>query len=120
MFPVTWFVLVPPSLHSSIRGRVRSSVTQGELGEELPFLHIERSQFRWLGYLVQNTSLWRCSRNVPWANVPLGTGPKVDPVHEGETVSQSAWERLGVLAEEMKEMAGEWEVWTSLPRLLAL
>ncbi|KAK3518826.1 hypothetical protein QTP70_014865 [Hemibagrus guttatus] len=53
----------------SLRDRVRSSVTQEELGVEPLLLHIERGQLRWLG---QDPPEWK-------------TGE--DPGHAGETMS---------------------------------
>ncbi|KAK3535383.1 hypothetical protein QTP70_011279 [Hemibagrus guttatus] len=61
----------------SLRDRVRSSVTQEELGVEPLLLHIERGQLRWLGHLFR----------MPPGRLPGDGGPGEDPGHAGETMS---------------------------------
>ncbi len=101
----------------SLRDRVRSSVTREELGVEPLLLHIERSQLRWLGHLYQ-MPLVRLPRGVFQA-CPTWRRPRGRPrTRWSDYVTRLAWERLGVLLEELEEVSGEREVWASLLRLL--
>ncbi|XP_061622105.1 furin (paired basic amino acid cleaving enzyme) a isoform X2 [Phyllopteryx taeniolatus] len=93
----------------SLRDRVRSSVIREDIRVESLLLHIERSQMRWLGHLIR----------MPPGHVPPGGDPGDDPGHAGETTS-FGWpgNALGSPPEELDEVAGEREVWTSLLKLL--
>ena len=90
----------------SLRDRVRSSV--------IPLLlRVERSQMRWLGHLVRMPpgrlpgELFRAR--------PTGRRPRGRPrTRWRDYVSRLAWERLGILQEELDEVAGEREIWASL------
>ena len=100
----------------SFRDAVRSSVTREELGVEL-FLHIERSQLRWLGHLYRMPP-GRLPREVFLA-CPTGRRPRGRPrTRWSDYVTRLAWERLGILPEELEEVSGEREVWVSLLRQL--
>ena len=99
-----------------LRDRVRSSVTQEELGVELLLLHIERSQLRWLWHLFR-MPLGRLPREVFLAR-PAGRRPQGRPrTRWSNYVAQLALERLGILPEVLK-VSGETEVWVSLLRQL--
>ncbi|KAK3565347.1 hypothetical protein QTP86_007134 [Hemibagrus guttatus] len=102
---------------SSLRDRVRSSVTQEELGVDPLLLHIKRGQLRWLGHLF-----WMPPGRLPgevFRACPTGRRPRGRPrTRWRDYVSQLAWERLGVPPEELEEVSGEREVWASLLRLL--
>ena len=96
---------------------MRSSVTQEELGVELLLLHIERSQLRWLGHLFRMPP-GRLPREVFLA-CPAGRRPRGRPrTRWSDYVTQLAWERLGILLEELEEVSREREVWVSLLRQL--
>lgn len=43
--------------------------------------------------------------------------PTGDPEHAGQTLSQMAWDCLRIRLEDLDKVAGEREVWASLPRL---
>ncbi|KAK3510880.1 hypothetical protein QTP70_022839, partial [Hemibagrus guttatus] len=88
----------------SLRDRVRSSVTQEELGVEPLLLHIERRQLRWLGHLLR----------MPPGRLPgevfraclTGKRPRERPsTRWRDYVSRLAWERIGV----PEEVSGEKE-----------
>ncbi|KAK3558103.1 hypothetical protein QTP86_009892 [Hemibagrus guttatus] len=101
----------------SFRDRVRSSVTQKELGAELLLLHIERGQLRWLGNLFQMPP--GCLPGEVFQACPTGKRPRGRPrTLWRDYVSQLAWERLGIPLEELEEVSGEREVWASLLRML--
>ncbi|KAK3528665.1 hypothetical protein QTP70_007204 [Hemibagrus guttatus] len=90
------------------RDRVRSSVTQEELGVELLLLHIERGQLRWLGHLFRMPP-GRLPGEVFQA-CPTGKRPRGRPrTRWRDYVSWLAWERLGVPPEELEEVARERE-----------
>ena len=97
----------------SLRDRVRSSVTQEELGVEQLLLHIERSQLMWLGHLYQMPP-----GHLPWAvflACPTGRRPRGrTSTCWSDCVTRLDWEHLGILPEELEEMSGEREVWVSL------
>ena len=102
----------------SLRDRVKSSVTQEELQVEPLLLHIERSQLRWLGLfrmppgrLPREVFLACPARRRSWGR------PRT---RWGGYVTQLAWERLGILPEELEEVSGKREVWVSLLRQLPL
>ncbi|TWW62719.1 hypothetical protein D4764_04G0013660 [Takifugu flavidus] len=57
----------------SLRDRVRSSAIREELGVEPLLIRVERSQMRWLGHLVKDTSLVRSSGHVPPVGDPWKT-----------------------------------------------
>ena len=65
----------------SLRDRVRNSVIREGLGVEPLLLRIERSQMRWLGYLVRMPP-GRLPAAV-FRHVPLGGDPGEDPGHFG-------------------------------------
>uniref|UniRef100_A0A3Q2GNP4 NACHT domain-containing protein n=1 Tax=Cyprinodon variegatus TaxID=28743 RepID=A0A3Q2GNP4_CYPVA len=94
-------------LHSvsglSFREMMRSLVIHGGLKVEPLLLHIERSQLRWLGHLVR---------------VPLECLP--GEVFQARPTGKSflGWERLGIPLEELAQVAGERDVWTSLLKLI--
>ncbi|KAK3559081.1 hypothetical protein QTP86_002998 [Hemibagrus guttatus] len=93
----------------SLRDRVRSSVTQEELGVEPLLLHIERGQLRWLGHLFRMPP-GRLPGEV-FRACPTGKRPRGRPrTRWRDYVSQLAWERLGVPPEELEEVSGEREV----------
>uniref|UniRef100_A0A672GTN4 Reverse transcriptase domain-containing protein n=4 Tax=Salarias fasciatus TaxID=181472 RepID=A0A672GTN4_SALFA len=101
----------------SLRDRVRSSVTREELGVEPLLLHIERNQLRWLGHLFRMPP-GRLPREV-FRACPTGRRPRGRPrTRWRDYVSRLAWERLGILPEELEEVSGDREVWASLLRLL--
>ncbi len=101
----------------SHRDRVRSSVTQEDLGVELLLLHIERSQLRWLGHLY-----WippGCLPREIFQACPTGRRPRGRPrTCWSDYVTWLAWEHLRVLLEELEEVPRERQVWVSLLRLL--
>ena len=83
-----------------------------ELGVEPLLLHIERSQLRWLGHLFRMPP-GRLPREVFLA-CPAGRRPRGRPrTRWSDYVAQLAWERLGILPEELEEVSGEREVWVS-------
>uniref|UniRef100_A0A672GMW1 DDE Tnp4 domain-containing protein n=1 Tax=Salarias fasciatus TaxID=181472 RepID=A0A672GMW1_SALFA len=101
----------------SLRDKVRSSVTREELGVEPLLLHIERNQLRWLGHLFRMPP-GRLPREV-FRACPTGRRPRGRPrTRWRDYVSRLAWERLGILPEELEEVSGDREVWASLLRLL--
>ncbi|KAK7919109.1 hypothetical protein WMY93_010393 [Mugilogobius chulae] len=63
----------------SLRDRVRSSVTQEELGVESLLLHVERSQLRWLGHLFRMPP--GVSPGIPPGLLPLGGDLEEDSGH---------------------------------------
>ncbi|KAK3560032.1 hypothetical protein QTP86_033830, partial [Hemibagrus guttatus] len=92
----------------SLRDRVRSSVTQEELGVKPLLLHIERGQLRWLGHLFQMPP-GRLPGEV-FRACPIGKRPRGRPrTCWRDYVSQLAWERLWVPLEELEEVSGERE-----------
>ena len=101
----------------SLRDEVRSSVIQEGLGVEPLLLRIERSQMRWVGHLVRMPP-GRLTGEVFQAR-PTGRRPRVRPrTCWRDYVSRLAWERLRVPPEELKEVAGDRDVWVSLLKLL--
>ncbi|XP_051789808.1 uncharacterized protein LOC127529636 [Erpetoichthys calabaricus] len=101
----------------SLKDRVRSSVIREGLRVEPLLLRIERSQMRWLGHLIRMPP-GRLPGEVFRAR-PTGRRPWGRPrTHWRDYVSRLAWERLGILPEELEEVAGEREVWASLLKLL--
>ncbi|TWW63631.1 hypothetical protein D4764_03G0006390 [Takifugu flavidus] len=101
----------------SLRDRVRSSAIREELGVELLLLRFERSQMRWLGHLVRMPP-GRLPGEVFRACPSVGRPPGRPRTRWRDYVSRLAWERLGIPADELEEVAGEREVWASLLRLL--
>ena len=101
----------------SLRDRVLSSVTREELGVEPLLLHIERHQLRWLGHLCRMPP-----GHLPWEvflACPTGRRPQGKPrTGWSDYVTRLAWERLGILPEELEEVSGVREVWVSLLRQL--
>ncbi|KAK3565649.1 hypothetical protein QTP86_013330 [Hemibagrus guttatus] len=92
----------------SLRDRVRSSVTQEELGVEPLLLHIERGQLRWLGHLFRMPP-GRLPGEV-FRACPTGKRPRGRPrTRWRDYVSRLAWEHLGVPPEELEEVSGERE-----------
>uniref|UniRef100_A0A8C4X372 Uncharacterized protein n=1 Tax=Erpetoichthys calabaricus TaxID=27687 RepID=A0A8C4X372_ERPCA len=92
--------------------RVRSSVIREGLRVEPLLLRIERSQMRWLGHLIRMPP-GRLPGEVFRAR-PTGRRPRGRPwTRWRDYVSWLAWERLGILPEELEEVAGEREVWIS-------
>lgn len=51
---------------------------------------------------------WRTSRHIQLVRVPW-----IDPKHTGEIVSHLVWERLRIPQEELKNLAGGREVWST-------
>ena len=101
----------------SLRDRVRSSVIREELKVEPLLLRIERSQLRWLGHLVRMPP-GRLPGEV-FRACPTGRRPRGRPrMRWRDYMSRLSWERLGVLPEELVDVAGEREVWVSLLGLL--
>ena len=101
----------------SLRDRVRSSVIREGLRVEPLLLRIERSQMRWLGHLVRMPP-GRLPGEVFRAR-PTGRRPRGRPrTRWRDYVSRLAWERLGILPEELDKVAREREVWASLLKLL--
>ncbi|KAK3535381.1 hypothetical protein QTP70_011277 [Hemibagrus guttatus] len=93
---------------SSLRDRVRSSVTREELGVEPLLLHIERGQLRWLGHLFRMPP-GRLPGEV-FRACPTGKRPRGRPrTRWRDYVFRLAWERLGVPPEELEEVARERE-----------
>ncbi|XP_061647372.1 uncharacterized protein LOC133486367 [Phyllopteryx taeniolatus] len=90
----------------SLRGRVRSSVIREDLRVEPLLLHIERTQMRWLGHLIQMPP-GRLPGEVFWAG-PIGRRPRGRPrTRRRNYILRLAWERLGIPPEELDEVAGE-------------
>ncbi|KAK3564250.1 hypothetical protein QTP86_011970 [Hemibagrus guttatus] len=89
---------------SSLRDRVRSSVTREELGVEPLLLHIERGQLRWLGHLFRMPP-----GHLPgevFRACPTGKRPRGRPrTRWRDYVFRLAWENLGVPPEELEEVA---------------
>ncbi|KAK3537395.1 hypothetical protein QTP70_008853 [Hemibagrus guttatus] len=103
----------------SLRDRVRSSVTQEELGVEPLLLHIERGQLRWLGHLLR-MPLGRLPGEV-FRACPTRKRPQGRPrTRWRDYVSRLTWECLGIPPEELEEVSGVRGVWASLLRLLPL
>ena len=101
----------------SLRDRVRNSVTQEELGVEPLLLHIERSQLRWPGHLYRIPP--GCLPREVFLACPTGRRPRGRPrTRWSDYVAWMAWERLGILPEELGEASGVREVWVSLLRQL--
>ena len=101
----------------SLRDRVRSSVIREGLGVEPLLLRIERSQMRWLGHLVRMPP--GCLPVKVFQARPTGRRPRGRPrTRWRDYVSWLALERLGVPPEELEEVAGDRDVWVSLPKLL--
>ena len=101
----------------SLRDRVRSSAIREELGVEPLLLRVERGQLRWLGHLVRMPP--ERLPGVVFRACPTGKRPRGRPrTRWRDYVSRLVWERLGVPPEELEEVAGERDVWTSLLRLL--
>ncbi|KAK3507252.1 hypothetical protein QTP70_012159 [Hemibagrus guttatus] len=92
----------------SLRDRVRSPVTQEELGVEPLLLHIKRGQLRWLRHLFRMPP-----GRLPgeaFRACPTGKRPRGRPrTRWRDYVSRLAWECLGVPPEELEEMSGERE-----------
>ncbi|XP_051775984.1 uncharacterized protein LOC127526050 [Erpetoichthys calabaricus] len=90
----------------SLKDRVRSSVIREGLRLEPLLLRIERSQMRWLGHLIRMpTGL--LPGEVLWARL-TGRRPRGRPwTRWRDYVSWLAWVRLGILQEELEEVAGE-------------
>ncbi|KAK3514658.1 hypothetical protein QTP70_021570 [Hemibagrus guttatus] len=81
-----------------------------------PF-HIERGQLRWLGNLFRMPP-GRLPGEV-FRACPIGKRPRGRPrTRWRDYVSRLTWERLGIPPEELEEVPGKREVWTSLLRLL--
>ncbi|KAK3560402.1 hypothetical protein QTP86_008477 [Hemibagrus guttatus] len=92
----------------SLRDRVRSSVTQEELGVEPLLLHFERGQLRWLGHLFRMPP--GCLPGEVFRACPTGKRPRGRPrTPWRDYVSRLAWECLGVPPEELEEVSGERE-----------
>ena len=101
----------------SLRDRVRSSVIRERLKVEPLLLRIERNQLRWFGHLVRMLP-GRLPGEV-FRACPTGRRPRGRPrTRWRDYISQLAWERLGVLPEELVEAAEGREVWASLLKLL--
>ena len=98
----------------TLRDRVRSSVTQEELGVEPLLLHIKRSQLRWLGHLYR-MSTGRLPGEV-FRSRPIWRTPRGRPrTRWRDYVSQLVWERLGVPPDSLEVVCVDREVWASLP-----
>ncbi|KAK3531112.1 hypothetical protein QTP70_011064 [Hemibagrus guttatus] len=92
----------------SLRDRVRSSVTQEELGVEPLLLHIERGQLRCFGHLFRMPP--GCLPGEVFRACPTGKRPRGRPrTRWRDYVSRLAWECLGVPPEELEEVSGERE-----------
>uniref|UniRef100_A0A8C6LCZ4 Reverse transcriptase domain-containing protein n=1 Tax=Nothobranchius furzeri TaxID=105023 RepID=A0A8C6LCZ4_NOTFU len=103
----------------SLRDRLRSSVILEGLGVDPLLLHIERSQLRWLGHLVRMPP-GRLPGEV-FRVRPTGRRPECRPrTLWRDYVSHLARERFGIPPEELLQVAGERNVWTSRLRLLPL
>ena len=101
----------------SLRDRMRSLVIRKGLGVEPLLLRIERSQMRWLGHLVRIPP-GRLPGEVFRAR-PTGRRPRGRPrTRWRDFVSRLTWERLGVLPEELEEVARDGDVRASLLKLL--
>uniref|UniRef100_A0A8C6NQZ4 Reverse transcriptase domain-containing protein n=1 Tax=Nothobranchius furzeri TaxID=105023 RepID=A0A8C6NQZ4_NOTFU len=101
----------------SLRDRVRSSVIWEGLRVDPLLLSIERSQLRWLGHLVRMPP-GRLPGEV-FRACPTRRRPKGRPrTRWRDYVSHLARERLGILPEELAQVAGEREVWASRLRPL--
>ncbi|KAK3522454.1 hypothetical protein QTP86_011000 [Hemibagrus guttatus] len=92
----------------SLRDRVRSSVTQDELGVEPLLLHIERGQLSWLGHLFRMPP--GCLPGEVFRECPTGKRPRGRPrTRWRDYVSRLTWERLGIPPEKLEEVSGERE-----------
>ena len=74
---------------------------------------------RWLGHLVRMPP-GRLPGEVVRTRPTVKRPPGRRRTHWSDCVSGLAWERLGILPEELHEVAGEREVWAFLFRLLLL
>uniref|UniRef100_A0A8C6KH39 Reverse transcriptase domain-containing protein n=1 Tax=Nothobranchius furzeri TaxID=105023 RepID=A0A8C6KH39_NOTFU len=101
----------------SLRDRVRSLDIREGLGVEPLLLRIERSHLRWFGHLVRMPP-GRLPGEV-FRACPAGRGPPGRPRTRWRGyISNLVQERLGVLPEELVEVAGERTVWSSLVGML--
>ena len=101
----------------SLRDKVRSSVIRERLRVEPLLLHIERSQLRWFGHLARMPP-GRLPGEV-FRACPTGRRPRGRPrTRWRDYISRLAWERLGILPEELVEAAEGREVWTSQLKLM--
>lgn len=101
-----WFL--PRVVSLSLRDGVRRSVLREELRVEPLLLHAQRSQSRWFGHQIRMPP-GRFLGEVFQA-CPSQGGPGADPGYNGEVISRLIWEHLGVSADKIKEVVGEWEV----------
>jgi len=98
----------------SLRDRVQSSDIRRELGVEPLLLCIERSQLRWFGHLIRMPP-GRLPLEV-FQTRPTGRRPRGRPrTRWRDYISRLACERLGIPQNELKNFAGEREVWVSHP-----
>ena len=93
---------------------VRSSAIWEELRVEPLFLHPERSQIRWLGHLVRMPP-GLLPGEVIRARPISRKSPGQLRISWRDYVSRLAWEHLGILPEDLDEVAGEREVWAAAP-----
>jgi len=100
----------------SLRDRVRSSVIREGLGVERLLLHIERSQMRWLGHLLRMPP-GRLPGEVFWAR-PTGRRPRRRPRALWRDCLSAGLGMPRGPPEELKEAAGDRDVWVSLLKLL--
>ena len=101
----------------SLRDRVRSSVIRERLGVEPLLLHLERSQLRWFGHLVQMPP--ECLPREVLDACPTGKRPRGRPrARWRDYISTLARERLGIPQDEVVDVAREREEWSSRLELL--
>ncbi|KAK3543058.1 hypothetical protein QTP70_010549 [Hemibagrus guttatus] len=95
----------------SLRDRVRSSVTQEELGVEPLLLHIEMGQLRWLGHLFPMPP--GCLPGEVFRACPTEKRPWGRPrTCWRDYVSRLTWGHLGIPLEELEEVSRSW--WNEL------
>ena len=114
LFPKMSFLHMMTGL--SLWDRVRNSDISGELGIELLLLCFKRSQLRWIKRLIRMPP-GRFPLEVFWAQTTgrrLCRGPRS---HWRDYMSRLAREHLRTSQEELESVAGETDVWDTVPTL---
>ena len=103
----------------SLRDRVRSSAIREDLRVEPLLLSTERSQMKWLRYLIRMPP--GCLPGEVFRARATGRTPRgISRTRCRDYVFRLAWERFGVSQEEMGDVAGERKAWGCLLRLLPM